>query len=565
MAKENYVGVAVTGNNLVVNGDFSNGVSGWYYDDVNSYGALQLSANDNVLTINLVKSNTSNNIIKSETNINTVAGHVYYAKLEAKSNSSNDFRFYATLAGSPNISTNDLVKDNEWHILSLRGVTGEYSYPFMISCYQPDKNNTVECRNIAVYDLTAMFGTGNEPTQEWCDNNLDAVKGKGVARKVKKAYVGVAEDSLIVNGDFSNGTRGWSHSDETNTNITYTVEDNWLVATCNTSYSDNTSFDVLSQLTNWQTNHQYYLRYTGKVLNYVENANASTTLGIHFSSGNIQSNLDLSKLNEEQTISRISTWTSDTMDRKTTTALRKVEAGTKVAFTGIRTFDLTAMYGAGNEPTKEWCDNNLETLKTLYKSKNSKARKIKKGYIGVGGVARLFYSAPIQFTSNPAPTTWTLGSNETATASNEYGEWSISSRGDSGALGGYSTTDEVYNAFDGNARTYFRTYDAVTSYVYLTLTLPTGISINPETIYIKYSYFGDTRKIQGYNTSTSTWEDISELSTKSTSATEQTLSITTNAYYSAFRVAANPYSTSSGYRNVRLFEFQITSGTFKIE
>ena len=190
--KKAYVGVKVTGNNLIVNGDFSNGVSGWYYDDVNSYGALELSANDNVLTINLVKSNTSNNIIKSETNINTVAGHVYYAKLEAKSNSSNDFRFYATLAGSPNISTNDLVKDNEWHILSLRGVTGEYSYPFMISCYQPDKNNTVECRNIAVYDLTAMFGTGNEPTQEWCDNNLDAVIGKGIARKVKKGYIGVA-------------------------------------------------------------------------------------------------------------------------------------------------------------------------------------------------------------------------------------------------------------------------------------------------------------------------------------------------------------------------------------
>jgi len=46
-------------------------------------------------------------------------------------------------------------------------------------------------------DLTAAFGSGNEPTKEWCDANipnfigtLDFNYGKGIARKIVKVYIG---------------------------------------------------------------------------------------------------------------------------------------------------------------------------------------------------------------------------------------------------------------------------------------------------------------------------------------------------------------------------------------
>ena len=64
-----------------------------------------------------------------------------------------------------------------------------------------------------------------------------------------------------------------------------------------------------------------------------------------------------------------------------------------VLFNDYMCYDLTALYGAGNEPTLEWCDANIELLENLYKQQNSKARKVKKGYIGVAGIARPFFSA----------------------------------------------------------------------------------------------------------------------------------------------------------------------------
>lgn len=74
---------------------------------------------------------------------------------------------------------------------------------------------------------------------------------------------------------------------------------------------------------------------------------------------------------------------------------------------GLMVVDLTATYGAGNEPTKEFCDQyfafttgtntvtipTAQEVKKLYIGVGGVARKVKKAYIGVGGVARLFYSS----------------------------------------------------------------------------------------------------------------------------------------------------------------------------
>lgn len=74
---------------------------------------------------------------------------------------------------------------------------------------------------------------------------------------------------------------------------------------------------------------------------------------------------------------------------------------------GLMVVDLTATYGAGNEPTKEFCDQyfafttgtNTVTIPTareitkMYIGVGGIARKVKKGYIGVNGVAKQFYAS----------------------------------------------------------------------------------------------------------------------------------------------------------------------------
>ena len=88
------------------------------------------------------------------------------------------------------------------------------------------------------------------------------------------------------------------------------------------------------------------------------------------------------------------------------------QAGT-MWFDGAMLIDLTAAFGSGKEPTKEWCDAHIQftaggqvccfdtansvaqQIKNIYIGVGGKARKVKKAYVGVGGKARLFYTASL--------------------------------------------------------------------------------------------------------------------------------------------------------------------------
>ena len=78
-------------------------------------------------------------------------------------------------------------------------------------------------------------------------------------------------------------------------------------------------------------------------------------------------------------------------------------------FDGLMLVDLTATFGSGNEPDKDWCDANIAfTISTTevewwdtslqpiartvikpYVGVDGVARTVTKGYVGVGGVARI--------------------------------------------------------------------------------------------------------------------------------------------------------------------------------
>lgn len=69
---------------------------------------------------------------------------------------------------------------------------------------------------------------------------------------------------------------------------------------------------------------------------------------------------------------------------------------------GLMLLDLTAIYGAGNEPSKEWCDINIFFFEgnggvSSPNDTDGIAHRIKKGYIGIGGVARPFLGEGVEY------------------------------------------------------------------------------------------------------------------------------------------------------------------------
>jgi hypothetical protein len=164
----------------------------------------------------------------------------------------------------------------------------------------------------------------------------------------------------------------------------------------------------------------------------------------------------------------------------------------QACFDGVMLIDLTAAFGAGNEPTKEWCDENINYFtgegrlvdnpfgesvnRKIYRSYagiNNVARKIAKGYMGVGGVARKVFQG-----TKKAPQYFIHGDSKTI----EPGY----------TLASYVTTDYWY--YWDNASWYGRRWDiknGVSNGAFLEWKNYDISMWNKLTAYV-YTYSGDT-------------------------------------------------------------------------
>ena len=102
----------------------------------------------------------------------------------------------------------------------------------------------------------------------------------------------------------------------------------------------------------------------------------------------------------------------------------------------VRVWDLTEIYGEGNEPTQEWCDENKQLLEEL---SQFVARKVKKGYIGVGGIARPFFSGEGEKEISYYGTTTDLSQSKYMLAATTVGDYALFG-------GGYNYTSSTYYA-----------------------------------------------------------------------------------------------------------------------
>lgn len=172
-------------------------------------------------------------------------------------------------------------------------------------------------------------------------------------------------------------------------------------------------------------------------------------------------------------------------------------------------------------------------------------------------------SSGIEFTACPFPTSWAVVTQYNEyTATNDYGTWRIwAERSDA--------TYNIAGAFNGdtanNGGLYYApalSSDTATSYA--GIDLPSGVLIKPTQVLISSLRVGNATTpstIEGLNEN-GEWETLVQITRHSVKKTE-TLDITTNNYYSKFRLKLSRYSSS--YTQPAIYEFQITSGTIRKE
>ena len=206
--------------------------------------------------------------------------------------------------------------------------------------------------------------------------------------------------------------------------------------------------------------------------------------------------------------------------------------------------------------------------KEIYVGAEGVARKVKKAYVGVEGQTIVEEENLTKFTSNPIPTTWVDSEDYlSATATDEYGEWSIVAN----SLYNNSQAYRASKAVDGNTTSYWRSkgldntgYEAI-----LTLTLPERVKIKPTTISIIHENLGNAdyhSVLEAYNGSEYVTLETLANTTPSSGGTGQitkTIELSGTDYFSQFRLTLYRCGGNSAYNSPIIYSFEITAGTLK--
>jgi len=149
--------------NLVVNGDFRNGTSGW-----NIPNSTNFTTNSG--TGSFVATGQWGNV---NNRVSLIAGHVYYASADIKADTTNVIKLLLQNdAGGSVTASADYTNVNNFQHLSGTGVASATNITnayLAIVDYRPSGWTTVYCKNNEVIDLTAIFGAGNEPSKTQMD------------------------------------------------------------------------------------------------------------------------------------------------------------------------------------------------------------------------------------------------------------------------------------------------------------------------------------------------------------------------------------------------------------
>jgi hypothetical protein len=351
-------GDTITAINLVTNGNFPMGTT------MSTVTGCTYTVANNTLTITGNGSNQFT-IARMNTSIagSSVSGKKFYMRTNVRTTNALGKTVWFELDGINGGTEVNIAQSNPaqniWYTTSgIVTANSNYSGNIMFVFYSmytnsSEANNAViEFRNAVCIDLTALFGAGNEPDKIWCDRMFrNYVEGTGVfGSKILTAR------NLVNNGNFANGTTGWSPW-----SCTLTAANNILSATSDGSNSalsiaQNTSL-VLS------SGKKIYIKVNVKVTS--SGAGVIQLLGygtnplsvIDSSNGYIITN---PIENTWYPLSSILTVFAQTVNLRyyvnTGWATSAIANGKSIQMQQACSIDLTELFGAGNEPSKAQCD-----------------------------------------------------------------------------------------------------------------------------------------------------------------------------------------------------------------
>lgn len=158
--------------NLIENGDFSDGTVGWSL--FRGYNSLEVAQGELIAT-----KNTTNSIINSALNIEGKSGYKYYVQVKVKSDKAVSLNCYlrtsttiVSTISSQITMTDEYIKHTG--IITLNeNVTNAGLHLRTISATNADA--TITMKEVSLINLTQTFGAGNEPSNEQMDEIINII------------------------------------------------------------------------------------------------------------------------------------------------------------------------------------------------------------------------------------------------------------------------------------------------------------------------------------------------------------------------------------------------------
>lgn len=200
----------LTATNLVINGNFANGTTGW-----NTTGCT-ISVSGGALIVTCSGTSATPSVSSSLTNYFSVNDKVYIrAKLRVRDSVCQKLAVRSA-AGYVEINILTPTQD-QWYEVSKIGtvaVAGEYLSASVRAEYADIETATgkvVEIQYVIASILTATFGSGNEPDLATCDklfaNWFDGTKSMTTARRIRSVGKNLFDGVLESGGIHVNGTK----------------------------------------------------------------------------------------------------------------------------------------------------------------------------------------------------------------------------------------------------------------------------------------------------------------------------------------------------------------------
>ena len=166
--------------NLITNGEFED-LEGWspLYKNYLTASVFEDGYQEKCVSLETIEDETYsyNMFINYLTNYTFIENHIYYASVYVKSDIEKQIRICTNSKNNEGdrywLIYKEFTANTSWQKISGLGTSeGNSNEGYVAVDFQGAPKNTFYVDCFELYDLTEIFGAGNEPTQEWCDANL---------------------------------------------------------------------------------------------------------------------------------------------------------------------------------------------------------------------------------------------------------------------------------------------------------------------------------------------------------------------------------------------------------